>query len=231
LRSARELDAEAARAHHLASSAGSGAGPGAAGSPPKGPVGPSWLVKLGVWVGVPLVVVAALVLRGSTGTDARPAPESDPSAAAFAPPTPSPGPPPSLAPSASSLALSIEDLPSVSDTPSASARALAKAPVAAGASSAEAPPGTLADEVALLAKARAALVRGDGPGCLADLDTYARQFPRGALSLEASVLRIEALYTSGRRDEGRAAATAFLARNPNSAFSPRVRALVGPEVP
>lgn len=230
LRSARELDAEAARAHHLALTAGGAEPPGAQAASAKAAVADAWLVKLGLLVGIPLIVAAALLLGGSGAAEAPSAGRTstageEPSELVAAPLPSSPPAPPTARP------LSIDELPAAAEAPSLSPRGATNAPSATASSPAPAPHATLADEVALLGQARAALVRGDGPGCLAELDRYAREFPRGALSLEASVLRIEALFAAGRRDEGRAAATAFLARSPDSAFSPRLRALAGLEGP
>jgi hypothetical protein len=55
----------------------------------------------------------------------------------------------------------------------------------------------LADEIAALDGAREALASGDAPRALRALDAHDRAFPRGALSPEATVLRIEALARRG----------------------------------
>jgi hypothetical protein len=59
------------------------------------------------------------------------------------------------------------------------------------------------------------------------LDAYDRSAPRGALRLEAEVLRIDALSRSGRLQQAQVRARAFLARYPNSALAARVRRIAG----
>lgn len=60
---------------------------------------------------------------------------------------------------------------------------------------------TLAAELKLLDEARGAL-KADPGRTLAVLDRYAKKFPRGSLELEASLVRVEALFALGRRAEG-----------------------------
>lgn len=71
-----------------------------------------------------------------------------------------------------------------------------------------APPGTLAEELALMDDARAALARGDVPATLLALDQHAARFPSGTLAREREVVRVTALCVAGREDEAVAAATA-----------------------
>jgi RNA polymerase sigma-70 factor (ECF subfamily) len=80
-------------------------------------------------------------------------------------------------------------------------------------------------ELQQLDRARAALAGGRASEALATLDAYARSTPRGALRLEAEVLRIDALARSGRSEQARARAAAFLARHPQSVLAARVRQL------
>lgn len=90
------------------------------------------------------------------------------------------------------------------------------------------PPGSseaLRLELQQLDRARAALAAGRATEALATLDTYSRSTPRGALTLEAEVLRIDALARSGRSNQARARASAFLARYPRSVLAARVRQL------
>ncbi|HKQ71685.1 MAG TPA: hypothetical protein VJT73_20215 [Polyangiaceae bacterium] len=84
----------------------------------------------------------------------------------------------------------------------------------------------LADEIALLDRAREALVAGAPDRVLAALDDYDRRFAAGALAMEAKVLKIEALGKEG--DLGRAASLAeqFLKQYPKSAHVARVRSLL-----
>ena len=86
---------------------------------------------------------------------------------------------------------------------------------------------SLAEEVAALRIAKAALASGDAAESLRDLDAYRIRFPRGRLAQEASVVRIEALFKSGNQAAANAAADRFLNANPDSPYSARVRTLTG----
>ena len=83
----------------------------------------------------------------------------------------------------------------------------------------------MSDELALLDRARAEIAAGDAARALRDLDEHDRAFPSGALAPEAAVLRIEALAAAGDDRAALAAADRFLAAQPNSAQSRRVRSL------
>ncbi|WP_437323532.1 hypothetical protein [Sorangium sp. So ce381] len=110
------------------------------------------------------------------------------------------------------------------------------APALAGGSSAAAtkldpkPSGTgaaaLEAELGALDAARTMLASGNARGALSLLDAYSRTHPRGRLSLEAEVLRIDALAKSGRSDAASQRAAAFLRRHPNSVLASRVRRYV-----
>jgi hypothetical protein len=84
----------------------------------------------------------------------------------------------------------------------------------------------LGRELALLDGARVALQEGRPRGALAELDDYARAFPRGALAEEARVLRIEALAESGERAAAVREAQNLLARDPDSPHAARVRGVL-----
>ena len=79
------------------------------------------------------------------------------------------------------------------------------------------------EEVELLARARAALGRGEASKALSLLEQHAKQFPRGALGPERDVSRIMALCALGRVEQARDHATAFMRRHPRSALAERVR--------
>jgi len=81
---------------------------------------------------------------------------------------------------------------------------------------------TLEREVAALRAVRTALRDGDAARALAALAGYAQEFPEGALSEEADVLRVEALCALNRRDEATHAAASFLERHPQSLHAARV---------
>jgi hypothetical protein len=82
----------------------------------------------------------------------------------------------------------------------------------------------LSAELSALDGARSALASGNPTLALAALDQYARQFPRGRLSMEAEVLRIDALAKSGQTAAAKRRAEAFIKRHPDSVLASRVRA-------
>jgi len=84
-------------------------------------------------------------------------------------------------------------------------------------------------EVAALDAARRALQRGNAPLALIELDRHTRAFPAGALSLEASVLRIAALSQTGRGSEAERLGRQFLERHPDSLLAAKVRAIIEPK--
>ncbi len=59
------------------------------------------------------------------------------------------------------------------------------------------------------------------------MNAYFARFPKGHLSSEARLLRIEAMAAAGQRDQAAAQARALLAANPNSPYSARLRAIAG----
>jgi hypothetical protein len=82
---------------------------------------------------------------------------------------------------------------------------------------------SLADEVAALEVARAALRAHDPNGAVAALDRYKSRFPAGKLAPEATVVRIEALNQRGDHAAAAALGDRFLAAHPNSPYADRVR--------
>jgi hypothetical protein len=87
---------------------------------------------------------------------------------------------------------------------------------------------SLAEEVASLDRARTALAAGGPAAALSELNRHEKEFPRGALAVEAMVLRIEALSRSNRA-AAVSLASGFLKAHPQSPYSARIRSLV-PEV-
>lgn len=200
-----------------ATAAALGIGAGAAWSTPPAKLGfGSLLAKLGmakvavVALGVGAAVVAPLALVGS---------ESEPSQAPRAVVTP----------------------PARAKAPVAPAELAAPLPAATPAVSAVSPPARVAPlvtgkqtasealrlELAQLEAARSKLKSGRSEEALALLDAYQRSAPRGALRLEAEVLRIDALSRSGRTELAKSRARAFLERHPRSVLAARVRRLAG----
>ena len=90
-----------------------------------------------------------------------------------------------------------------------------------------APPASndLRDEIALVDAARAAMAGGAPERALVLLHRYATSYPGGTFRPEVTVLRIEALAATGRRDEARALARDFVARHPDGPLSERVSRL------
>ncbi|HEX4460371.1 MAG TPA: hypothetical protein VIA18_20480 [Polyangia bacterium] len=83
---------------------------------------------------------------------------------------------------------------------------------------------TLADERALLEKARTALAGGDGDAALAAVNRHAKLFPSGLLAEERDALRVRAMAARG--DDVQAQLDDFQSRYPLSLFLPSVRAAV-----
>ncbi len=90
--------------------------------------------------------------------------------------------------------------------------------------------GGIREEIALLDQARSALAGGDGKGALRHLATYSQRFPRGELSAEATLLRIEALAATGQRQAAESLARRYLATHPNSPHAKRLESLLGPQI-
>jgi hypothetical protein len=88
------------------------------------------------------------------------------------------------------------------------------------------PSGDLRAEIDLIDGARAALRAGETSEALDLLGRHAVQFPHGALAPEETALRVEALMRRGRTAEARAYARRFIAANPASPLSERMRRLV-----
>jgi hypothetical protein len=88
------------------------------------------------------------------------------------------------------------------------------------------PPRGLAGELAFLDEARKALAARDPRRALARLDAYDAAYPRGALSQEATILRIEALMAAGDTSRARELGHRFLEAHPNAVQGGRVRTLL-----
>jgi hypothetical protein len=86
-------------------------------------------------------------------------------------------------------------------------------------------PPTLAEEVASLQHARAALASGDAARCLRELDAYDRVVKGQKLRSEATLLRVEALTRAGQNEAAAALARRFAEHNPNDPLVDRARKL------
>lgn len=89
----------------------------------------------------------------------------------------------------------------------------------------------LALEAELIAGVRAAIEAGRTDDALAGLRRHQREFPAGVLLRERHGLRAVALCRSGRADEGRREAEAFVRAHPDSALAARVRQDCGLSAP
>jgi hypothetical protein len=87
------------------------------------------------------------------------------------------------------------------------------------------PPDTLAEEAALIERARLAL--GASPAdALARTEEHAARFPAGKLSMERELVAIDALGRLGRRAEARSRADSLLARARGGLYEERLRQLL-----
>src|SRR5262249_2106870 len=87
---------------------------------------------------------------------------------------------------------------------------------------------TLAAETRRLREAHGALQGGDPAKALAMLDAQSAAFQNGQLREERGAARVLALCRLGRMEEGKGAATRFLAEYPRSPLADRVRSACAP---
>jgi hypothetical protein len=85
---------------------------------------------------------------------------------------------------------------------------------------------TLATELALVKQVRSALRGREGAMALTLLDRYDTGAYGSALSVEATLLRVEALQAVGRRAEASALARRFIAENPDSPLAERAQSFI-----
>jgi hypothetical protein len=83
--------------------------------------------------------------------------------------------------------------------------------------------GEVQRQVEWIDRARALAEAGDALRALQVLDQYNRQFPRGVLSEEAALLRIEATAARGDRAAASSLAQRFLSDHPRSVHAAKVR--------
>ena len=204
----------------------------------------------GAKVAVPLVVKAVaaiglLVGGGAVVVKATSTSTTAPMASPMPRPTPTPPPPPRaveavapapvVAPVAPAPAprepAPSAIKPAATSAPHSPSRAVTPPPAeptAAADDAPSAPPrSTLADEVALIDAAVAAVRRHDPAAALATLDRYAQQFPGGVMAQEASVARIQAMVAAGDVEGAHRLGNQFLAAHAGSPLAQRVRALIG----
>lgn len=92
-------------------------------------------------------------------------------------------------------------------------------------------PVSLEQELAAMQKARTNLDRGDAAATLNELDRFSRSSGWKRLSVEASLLRIEALAQVGRTAEARSLAQRFVAQHPNNPLVDRAQKFANPPAP
>jgi hypothetical protein len=92
--------------------------------------------------------------------------------------------------------------------------------------SAPAPAPSVADEIAVLDRAREALRSGDASAARAALDDHQARFGQGVLTPEAELLRIELLLSQGQKTAAQSLGQRFLASHPRSPLAARVRQLL-----
>ena len=154
--------------------------------------------------------------RQTVGTEATVAAiEEAPPPKAEQPPPADPGPDPPQKDVATRGAPAAADRPGPSNAPP---------PVASSKS-------TLSAEVAALDRARKALAGGNSGGAMTELDRYRRDFPKGLLGAEATVLRVRALLAQGQRAQAESLGRRVIARNPKGFYAKQIRALIGEEPP
>jgi TolA-binding protein len=82
-------------------------------------------------------------------------------------------------------------------------------------------------QVAALDAARDALATGDAARAITLLDDYDARFPEGALSQEATLLRVKALLAAGRRGDAAAVGKRFVDRHPSSPYGAQIGEALG----
>lgn len=202
--------------------ASAGTGTGASTGTAAGGATLKWVVIVGLAAGA-----LAVGLHASSGPVDAPSDTKALVSTPTSPPTPSaaatsPG-------SASIVAPPVPVAASSAEAPSDSARTAASTQpprVPPTSSAKERAPLGLAEETAILDRARGALNRGDPRGALSELDRYDAAPAPKILGQEATMVRIEALSAKGDTTAARALAQSFLAKNPGSAYDDRVRALM-----
>jgi len=182
-----------------------------------------WLFK--VCGGIALVATAAvatsLLADRSETVAARVAPGIASAPASVEPPAmlpPEPSPAAASSPSPAPIAR-----PARPPSHAASPTRIARPSPASSAPAASVP--SLADELAEIERAKAAVRAHDADAALAILRGYAQHFPHGVLAEEAEVVRVDALAMTRDRAATAAAADAFLLRHPESAYAQHVRSV------
>jgi hypothetical protein len=96
------------------------------------------------------------------------------------------------------------------------------APVRAGATPRTAETASISEEMRVIDEARRALEAGDSAKAKRTLDAYQREHPRGTFEDEATLLKIEALSRSGKKEAAKSLARSYRASHPNSPHLRRI---------
>jgi hypothetical protein len=106
--------------------------------------------------------------------------------------------------------------------------ATVSAPAGTAARPGSAGPVSIAEEVALVDRARHALRQGRAGEAFDTLSLHQSRWPNGVLATEVLVLRVEAQLRLGQRASAQRDARAFVAVQPNSRYATRLRELFAP---
>lgn len=176
--------------------------------------GLSWLPGAAVGAGLGLIVgLATLAVPGGSSSDP---PLSARPAAASA--EPSPGAPLDSPVPVVTLSPTVESSPAPARVAPGALSAAAPAPESAA--------DVLAEEVALLDRARAALGASPAQALQLTVD-HAARYPRGKLGIERELVAIDALRRLGRGAEAHARAESLLVRARGSLYEDRIRKMRG----
>jgi hypothetical protein len=224
---------------------------GAAGGvvPPAFDVSPAsvtvgWSTKLSaLWAATTTKVLAVIVggaIVGGTAlstSDEAPVGAVATAASPAAQPDPEPAPAPAVTPPVeASVPVTVPEAPAREETPAVEAEveavlepadAESADPTATRKTKRRSKPkaaagSTFHEELALIQRAQSSLASGEPKAALATLAEHARRFPRGAMNEDRLALRAVALCSSGRLEEGRAAAKRFTTRHSRSLYRDRV---------
>jgi hypothetical protein len=176
---------------------------------------------LGIATGVQVQKVRTPLGMSAIATMATLGPRTPAPAYAVAPATPS-APEPPVAPPADTVAIAPKTVASAPTTPAATAAATTTNTTAAPAPAAS----MLAQETALIERARKSVSTHAYADAIAALDAYDVLAPSGVLLQEARALRIQAYAEQGKRLAALDLGRAFLAEYPQSPYAKRVRAIV-----
>ncbi len=177
-----------------------------------------------------VVLLAALAITGavlgfSPSSDPPDVAGARPSLAAEGPATSSVSAPAPVAmpEGEAAVVVHVTDLPSAVPERASVAPARGTSPRAPSVAS---PRATVADELALIDQARAAIASGDGAGAEKALDSYEVRFPNGSLVLEAKLARIEMLVARGDDAGALDLGERFLREHPRTPYERRVQVLM-----